>query len=92
MQVIMVLVLVFSMVVLGLHMYITRRFPAIPAVALPEETEEPQIASKQAQSSASRRLSLAPGQVLFLERIPKLCCYGALLYVPSADSFAGRHP
>jgi hypothetical protein len=91
MQAIMVLVLVFSVVVLGLHMYITRRFPAIPAVALPEKTEEPQHASHQAQSSASSRLSLAPEQVLFLERSLRLCCYGDLLYIPPADSSAGRN-
>ena len=91
MQAIMVLVLVFSVVVLGLHMYITRRFPAIPAVALPEETEEPQLASKQVQSSASHRLSLAPDQVTFLEKIPKFCCFGPIHYVPAADLSAGRH-
>lgn len=74
MQAIMVLVLVFSMVVLGLHMYITRRFPAIPAVSLPEETdeEEPRLASERAQSSTTPRLSLAPGQVTYPGENPKV--------------------
>jgi hypothetical protein len=70
----MMLVLVFSMVVLGLHMYITRRFPAIPAISLLEEAEEqePELASQQDQSRGSPRLSLAPGQVTSPGEDPKV--------------------
>ena len=56
MQIMMGLVLVFSSIILGLHIYITRKFPAIPAASLPKEA----IGD---QSAEPHRLSLAPGEV-----------------------------
>ena len=60
----MLLVLTFACAVLGLHMYITRRFPAIPAAALSEEA----LASGEglngnALAPVPYRLSAAPGEV-----------------------------
>lgn len=62
-QAMMVLVMVFSLAVLGLHMYITRRFPAIPAASLPEEASQEGEVASEGQLGNSYRLSLAPGQV-----------------------------
>ena len=68
---IMGLVLIFSTAVLGLHTYITNRFPAIPAAALPEETSEdrPQLLSEELPAG-SYELFRAPGQVVLLA----VCC------------------
>ncbi len=67
----MVLVLVFACVVLGLHMYITRRFPAIPAAPLPEENLIGKESLNGAEPSPEPwRLSAAPGEVCLAFLVP----------------------
>ena len=64
MQAMMALVLVFACAVLGLHMYITRRFPAIPAAPLPEDGPAGEESLNGAEPSPEPwRLAAAPGQV-----------------------------
>ena len=77
MQAMMTLVMVFSCVVLGLHMYITQRFPAIPAAPLPEEG--------LTRAEALNEDEPSPGEVglallALLQWLHR--CHGFLLWLP----------
>ena len=82
----MSLVMVFSCVVLGLHMYITQRFPAIPAAPLPEEgLTRAEALNEDEPSPEPWRISLAPGEVglallALLQWLHR--CHGFLLWLP----------
>ena len=76
MQALMAVVLVFSCIVLGLHMYITRRFPAIPAAPLPEEgLFGKEVLNGGDTSPEPWRLSAAPGEVWLTVMLPKNMMY-----------------